>query len=235
MFKALSTEYTDIAVPGNTWHQVYNEQKQFLTKTNTQRSSTNRLLVKPSTRSRRKINPTPQMLRTQHHPKPHQLQHHVPNIWWKSSTEALSPTSLSRRCNDAHAPVLAVITLRKIRSPLKTKVPDEITSRVVYKITCPACHACYVGQTERHTRTRFGEHKTERSGPVRKHFEVCAKRKAELTDMTILPHKTTRSIVFLETLEALYIRELKPTLNTRDEWMSRELTILVWCIFFLIM
>ena len=69
---------------------------------------------------------------------------------------------------EAH--VAAVITLRKIRtfiSPLKVKVPDEIASRVVYKITCPGCHACYVGQTDRHSRTRFGEHKTKRSGPVR--------------------------------------------------------------------
>ena len=130
---------------------------------------------------------------------------------------------------DANAPVFAVITLRKIRtfvSPLKTEVPDEITSRIVYQITCPGCQACYVGQTDRHQRTRFGEHKTQRSGPVRKHFEACVKRKAEPKDMKIL-HKTTKSIAFLETLEALYIRELKPTLNTRDEWRSRELTILV--------
>ena len=127
------------------------------------------------------------------------------------------------------APVLPVITIRKIRtfvSTLKAKVPDEIASRVVYKITCPSCHACYVGQTDRHTCTRFGEHKTRKSEPVRKHFEPCAKRLALFSDMIIL-HRTTKSIAFLETLEALYIREIKPTLNTRDEWRSRELTILV--------
>ena len=127
------------------------------------------------------------------------------------------------------APVLPVITIRKIRtfvSTLKAKVPDEIASRVVYKITCPSCHACYVGQTDRHSCTRFGEHKTRRSEPVRKHFEPCAKRLASFSDMNIL-HRTTKSIAFLETLEALYIREIKPTLNTRDEWRSRELTILV--------
>ena len=41
---------------------------------------------------------------------------------------------------EAQAPVMPVITLRKIRtfvSPLKVKVPDEIASRIVYKITCP--------------------------------------------------------------------------------------------------
>ena len=130
---------------------------------------------------------------------------------------------------DANAPIVAVITLRKIRtfvSPLKTEVPKEIASRVVYQITCPGCQACYVGQTDRHTRTRFGEHKTQRSGPVRKHFETCVKRKAEASDLSIL-HKTIKSIAFLETLEALYIREINPALNTRDEWRSRELTILV--------
>ena len=52
---------------------------------------------------------------------------------------------------DAHAPIVPVITLRKIRtfvSPLKAKVPDEIASRIVYKVTCPGCQACYVGQTD---------------------------------------------------------------------------------------
>ena len=116
------------------------------------------------------------------------------------------------------APVVPVITIRKIRtfvSTLKAKIPDNIASRVVYKITCPSCHACYVGLTDRHSCTRFGEHKTRSKEPVRKHFEPCAKRKALFSDMTIL-HRTTKSIAFLETLEALYIRELKPTLNIRD-------------------
>ena len=57
--------------------------------------------------------------------------------------------------------------------------------------------------------------------PVRIHFEPCAKRKAEKTDMRIL-HRTHRSVEFLETLEALYIREIGPTLNTKDEYRSRE-------------
>ena len=130
--------------------------------------------------------------------------------------------------HEVNALVVPVITIRKVRtfaSTLKAKIPDEIVSRVIYCITCPSCQACYVGQTDRHARTRFGEHKTKRNEPVRKHFEPCAKRKALFSDMSIL-HRTTKSIAFLETLEALYIREIKPTLNTRDEWRSRELTIL---------
>ena len=129
---------------------------------------------------------------------------------------------------DTNAPVMPVITLRKLRtfvSPLKVKVPDEIASRIVYKITCPRCKSCYVGQTDRHNRTRFGEHKTRTKEPVRKHFDVCVKRKAEFSDVEIL-HRTSKSVAFLETLEALYIREIEPQLNTRDEYRSRELTIL---------
>ena len=125
-----------------------------------------------------------------------------------------------KNLHDANAPFIAGIAIRKIRtfvSPLKTEVPKEIASRVVYQITCPGYQACYVGQTDRHTRTRFSEHKTQRSGPVRKHFETCAKRKAEPSDMSIL-HKTTKSIAFLETLEALYIRELNPAHYWVNSW-----------------
>ena len=133
-----------------------------------------------------------------------------------------------RNLYESKVPVQPVVTLRKIRtfvSQLKVKVPDEISSRVVYEITCPSCGACYVGQTSRHTCTRLGEHKTKKKQPVRIHFEPCAKRLAHMKDLRIL-HRTTRGRDFLETLEALYIREIEPTLNTRHEYRSRELTIL---------
>jgi hypothetical protein len=128
----------------------------------------------------------------------------------------------------AHAPVQPVITLRKIRtfvSQLKVSVPLEISSRVVYQITCPSCGACYVGQTCRHARTRMGEHRTKKNQPIRSHFEACVRKLATIHDMKII-HRTTRNMEFLETLEALYIREIGPTLNTKDEYRSRELTIL---------
>ena len=123
-----------------------------------------------------------------------------------------------RNLHNSNAPVQAIITLRKSRtfvSQLKVQVPLEISSRVIYQIQCPSCGACYVGQTCRHARTRLGEHRTKKKEPVRSHFEPCAGRKAALSDMKIL-HRTTRSVEFLETLEALYIREISPTLNTKD-------------------
>ena len=36
---------------------------------------------------------------------------------------------------------------------------------------------------------------------------------------------TNWSLVYLMTLEALWIREIKPKINTKDEYKSRELTI----------
>ena len=82
--------------------------------------------------------------------------------------------------HSANAPVQPVITLRKNRtfvSQLKVKVSSEISSRVVYQITCPSCGACYVGHTCRHARTRMGEHRTK-NHPVRIHFEACVQRLA---------------------------------------------------------
>ena len=54
-----------------------------------------------------------------------------------------------------------IITLRKM-SPnlpsLKSKIEKNLKSQVNYKIVCPRCNACYVGETSRHLITRFREH-----------------------------------------------------------------------------
>ena len=50
------------------------------------------------------------------------------------------------------------IYVRKLKTTLpslKPPVKKELRSRVIYKITCPGCTSCYVGQTRRHLVTRF--------------------------------------------------------------------------------
>ena len=76
--------------------------------------------------------------------------------------------------------------------------------------------------TTRHLQTRIKEHE-QRAGPMKKHLSAC---KTHLTedDVDILK-ATARGEAFLLTLEALFIRELKPRINTKDEWKSRELKI----------
>ena len=105
---------------------------------------------------------------------------------------------------------------------LKEPIEKPMKSRVVYKISCPRCNACYVGQTRRHLQTRFHEH-LNRKGPVKEHAANCD-IDLSLNDVDILGN-TPRGEFYLLTLEALWIREIKPSINTKDEFRSRELTI----------
>ena len=62
-----------------------------------------------------------------------------------------------KRLNDCDGLVQTVLTLCKLRSfmpSLKSEVPHMLKIRVIYKSTCPRCHACYVGRTCRHLHTR---------------------------------------------------------------------------------
>ena len=59
--------------------------------------------------------------------------------------------------------------------------------------------------------------------PMAKHLKAC---NATITcdDFEVLA-STSRGQDYLETLEALYIREINPKINTKDEYRSKELTI----------
>ena len=126
------------------------------------------------------------------------------------------------RCN---APCMIVMTLRKLKTvlpSLKPPVEKMLRSGVVYKLTCPRCSACYVGQSSRHMQARFREH-TKNQGPMRHHLQEC---NATLKDDNVdILAATARGEGYLMTLEALWIRELKPAINTKDEYRSRTLTI----------
>ena len=70
--------------------------------------------------------------------------------------------------------------------------------------------------------TRFKEH-IQRKGPMRKHLNQCNTTITE-KDVDIL-QQSSRGESFLLTLEALHIRERKPSINNKDEYRTRELTI----------
>ena len=124
-----------------------------------------------------------------------------------------------------NAPCTIVMTLRKLKTALpslKPPVEKLLKSGIVYEIQCPRCTACYVGQTGRHLQTRLKEHLL-RSGPMKTHLRQCA---TSITEEHIrILHTTTRGENHLLTLEALHIREKKPSINTKDEYRSRELII----------
>lgn len=118
-------------------------------------------------------------------------------------------------------PLRIVMTLKKTKDcmpNLKTPVVDMLKSNVVYKITCPQCQLCYVGQTARHLVTRYKEHVSPR-GLLRKHFDEC-NVDPSFDAVSVLGKASNEKLL---TLEALFIKEIKPQLNTRDEFRSREL------------
>ena len=123
-------------------------------------------------------------------------------------------------------PVKIIFTLRKLKTctpSLKPPVEKSLRSKIVYKFTCPRCESCYVGATSRHLTTRFKEHISRKKGAVFKHLESCGVEGIE-SDMNILC-ATQKGETHLFTLEALWIREVKPEINVKDEYRSRELTI----------
>ena len=133
----------------------------------------------------------------------------------------------ARALHKINAPCRIVMTLRKLKTvlpSLKPPVEKMLKSGVVYHITCPRCQACYVGQTSRHLQTRFTEHVRD-SGPMKRHLSQCNIKAT--SDNVIMLHQTARGVIHLQTLEALYIREFNPSINTKDEYKRRELTIKV--------
>jgi len=123
-------------------------------------------------------------------------------------------------------PVKIVFTLRKLKTvtpSLKPPIEKALRSKVVYQFTCSRCEACYVGATSRHLQTRFKEHIQRKKGAVYKHLELC-QVEGQSSDMVILC-ATQKGEVHLFTLEALFIRQLKPEINVKDEFKRRELII----------
>ena len=96
---------------------------------------------------------------------------------------------------------------------LKPNVEKVLKSDVVYQIDCPVCNDCYVGQTERHLTTRYSEH-INNNGPVKTHMQKC---KATLGEEDIKVLYECREKSKLMTYEALFIKQVKPKINTRKE------------------
>ena len=119
-----------------------------------------------------------------------------------------------------------VSTARKLTIALpflKSSFSRDLKSNVVYKLSCCGCNSSYARQTVQHLATKVEEHKKEDSSVgihKRQYGEEATTRVLswEIIDKskTALKHLT---------LEALHITKLRPGINTRDEFRSRELTL----------
>ena len=119
-------------------------------------------------------------------------------------------TNFIKQLKKLGAPIQPILILRKLKMALPSLKPPlkkELRRGVIYKITCPRCNSCYVGQTRRHLITRFNEHKNKKDGAVKSHFWNCVKEKASFEHIEVID-TTTKSLDHPLTLEALYIRDL---------------------------
>ena len=135
-----------------------------------------------------------------------------------------NPEEISRKILQVDCKICVIFTTRKLRTclpTLKSPFDKNLKSHVVYKVKCNGCSSIYVGQTSRHVTTRISEHQKNDS-PVEQHlFECCGAThnvKWEILD-------ACRGVEKLMTIEVIYIKKLKPQINTRDEYRGRELTL----------
>ena len=125
-----------------------------------------------------------------------------------------------------NAPCKVIMTTQKTKTvmpSLKPEVPKMLLSNVVYKIDCPRCKSSYIGQTSRILLRRTREHLGNR-GIVRAHLDKCGVDDLnECENVSVIGRSPTVSK--LMTLEALFISQFKPEINTKDEYRSRTLTL----------
>ena len=128
-----------------------------------------------------------------------------------------------KKLNKIH-PVQTIFTTTKLKSclpSLKSSFDKDLKSHVVYELTCNWCKSIYVGQTCRHITTRVAE-QAKADSPMGVHAIKCNGDKT-VFQWKILDQCSNQSK--LMTLEALYIRTLKPAINTTDEYGTWELTL----------
>ena len=133
---------------------------------------------------------------------------------------------LAKSFKKLNAPCKVIMTLNKTKHnlpALKPSVPRMLQNNVVYQITCPRCMSSYVGQTTRHLQQRFREHSGNK-GPIKTHFSNCNITITE-NNVSIIGRSRGGGEGRLLTLEALFIKEIAPVLNTKDEYRSRTLTL----------
>ena len=117
-----------------------------------------------------------------------------------------------------------LLTTRKIETvlpSLKSKIPEDLKSRVIYEMTCSGCKSSYVGQTKRHLMTRLAEH-ARISSPVGSHLKNCIRDASEIWSKIL---DQTEDPGRLLTLEDLYIARRHPTLNQFEEYRQRQLNL----------
>ena len=84
---------------------------------------------------------------------------------------------------------------------------------MVYQINCKNCEASYIGKTERICNIRFEEHKKDANSALFRH-KLETNHEIDFEEPKILDRASND--LKLQYKEMLYIRKLKPSLNTQE-------------------
>ena len=119
--------------------------------------------------------------------------------------------------------VKPVFTSRKLSQTLsvKEKKPPIVNTQcVVYSFQCDLCDANYVGFTARHLHQRIREHHYSAIG---KHLDTQHDNKRAKIDRLFKVLKKCRSKFDCLIYEKLFIKDIKPSLNTQSDSISAKL------------
>ena len=128
--------------------------------------------------------------------------------------------NLSAKIGVQIKPVFQSKKISQVLSPKEKKPPIVNKQCVVYKFQCDLCDTDYVGYTTRHLHQRIGEHKYSVIG---RHLEDHGLSKSDLKDKHFSVMRKCRSKFDCLIFEMLFIKELKPGLNTQKDSVRAKL------------
>ena len=123
-------------------------------------------------------------------------------------------------------PIYTMVKTRHVLPSTKPPVNKMYRSNLIYQIECSGCKSKYVGLTTRHLISRVNEHFSP-NGTMTKHCQSFGCNIDNPLEATSILDSSYRNIIHLSIYEALYIREINPSINTKDEYISRRLRIRV--------
>ena len=114
----------------------------------------------------------------------------------------------------------------------KDRIPQYLSSGIIYKYTCSGCNSAYIGETIRHAKRRFEEHMGRsaltgmpltRPPPtaISEHVKSCGTA-PEMSNFEIIGRESSSEVV-LRIKESLFIHRDRPSLNIQGQSIKLNL------------
>ena len=117
--------------------------------------------------------------------------------------------------------ILSCSAISTVKFKFSWQEPPIVNNQcVVYKFQCDLCDTDYDGYTTRHLHQRIGEHKHSAIG---RHLEDHGLSKSDLKDKQFSVLRKCRSKFDCSIFEMMFIKELKPGLNTQKDSVRAKL------------